>query len=150
MENTINQAFSEVYDILMRLEKGLYDKIPKEFITAIEKNRDMEYKVNIDYSKDINEQELLMETRIILSLIYRDYLCDEEKRKQLLEEDERQLKENEKNLREKYNPDKLFQNNKKEKIVDNANENKELTIVEEEKWYKKIIIFIKSIFKINR
>ena len=60
------QAYSEVYNIINHFEKELYDKIPQSFINAIEKNRDLNYKVNIDYTKTINEQELLRETRVIL------------------------------------------------------------------------------------
>lgn len=41
MEDTIRQAFSEVYDILNNLQDELYNKIPKKFIDMIEENRDM-------------------------------------------------------------------------------------------------------------
>lgn len=55
----------------------------------------MDYEINIDYSVDIKKQ-LLKETKIILSLIYRDYLCSKEKREELLaldlEETEREEK----------------------------------------------------------
>ena len=47
---------------------------------------------------------------------------------------------------EKYNPDDLFKNKKSEYLENNK---KELVIVntKKEKWYKKIISFIKKIFK---
>ena len=41
------QAYSEVYNIINHFEKELYAKIPQSFINAIEKNRDLNYKVNI-------------------------------------------------------------------------------------------------------
>lgn len=41
MENTINQAFSEVYDIINHMEKSLYNKIPQEFIKMLYNNRDL-------------------------------------------------------------------------------------------------------------
>ena len=72
--NNINQAFSEVYDIVNHIEKDLYNKIPKNFIAMLEKNKDEKYVPQIDYSKSINEQKLLKDTRVILSLIYRDYI----------------------------------------------------------------------------
>ena len=40
MINTINQSFSEVYDILMHLEQGLIERIPKSFLNMIYTNRD--------------------------------------------------------------------------------------------------------------
>ena len=39
--NTLNQAFNEVYDIILNMEEGLYNKIPKGFIKIIKDNRDM-------------------------------------------------------------------------------------------------------------
>lgn len=39
--NILNQAFSEVYDIIKNMEEGVYNKIPKGFIKMIKDNRDM-------------------------------------------------------------------------------------------------------------
>ena len=39
--NTLNQAFSEVYDIILNMEETLYNKIPKGFIKMIKDNRDV-------------------------------------------------------------------------------------------------------------
>ena len=41
MVNTINQSFSEVYDIVMHLDTELFNKIPQYFIDLIDKNRDL-------------------------------------------------------------------------------------------------------------
>ena len=143
-----NQAFSEVYDIVHHMEETLYNKIPKGFIKMIEQNRDLNYKVNIDYSKDINNQELLRETRIILSLIYRDYLCSGEKKKELLYKDKTELERIEQELREKYNPDNLFKN----KVQPTEYVNEEVTDLVEykENVFTKIFNFIKRIFNFKK
>lgn len=102
MKNTTNQTFSEVYDVISHFEEEMQEKIPKSFINVIKKNRDLDYEINIDYSVDIKKQ-LLKETKIILSLIYRDYLCSKEKREELLaldlEETEREEKILQKNMK---------------------------------------------------
>jgi len=116
MEETIKQSFSETYDIVMHLEKSLYSKIPNSFIQMLKDNKDDNYKVNIDYSKNINEQNLLKDTRIILSLIYRDYICSKEKRQELIERDKIELKEYEESLNEKYDIENIFENRKKSQI----------------------------------
>lgn len=108
MPNTINQAFTEVYDVTMHLGSKLRNKISPKFMEVIEKNRDTSYKVNIDYSKKLEEQELLKDTKTILGLMYRDYLCNEERRTELIEQDKKAMLEYQKELREKYNPDNLF------------------------------------------
>ena len=136
------QAYSEVYNIINHFEKELYAKIPQSFINAIEKNRDLNYKVNIDYTKTINEQELLRETRVILSLIYRDYLCTDEQRKEIILNDKEELNE-----KYEINFEKI--KNKRKKTYDTTEiEDKQLVRVEE-KWYKRIFNKILSIFKSN-
>lgn len=156
MKNTTNQAFSEVYDVIGHFEEEMQEKIPKSFINLIKENRDLDYEFNIDYSKDIKKQ-LLKESKVILSLIYRDYLCSKEKREELLALDLEEIRREEKILQEKYEID--FESRKKEKvekiedkkeIQDNKEEKQEETLpikVEKEKWYIKIFNFIKKIFK---
>ena len=154
MRNTTNQAFSEVYDVINHMSEKMQEKIPKRFMNLIKDNRDLEYTFNIDYTIDIKNQ-LLKESKVILSLIYRDYLCSKEKREELLTLDLEKIRREEKILQEKYKID--FESRKKEKVK-NEEENKEnekekkkeenLPIeVEKEKWYTKILNFIKNIFK---
>ena len=77
------QALTEVYDVIKHLESNMYKKIPKTVIELIENNKDNNYIVNIDYSKNINEQIRFERTKIILSVIYRDYICSEDLRRRL-------------------------------------------------------------------
>ena len=148
MVNINNQVYSEVYDIIHHMEKDLFDKIPKSFIQLIEQNIDKNFKVNIDYSKSINEQELQRGTRVILSLIYRDYLCSEEERKELIEKDREELKQAEEKLREKYNPDNLFKNIKDEDSTPKENSKTEMIVYKEniiQKLFRKIKDFFNSV-----
>ena len=151
MEDTINQSFTEVYNIINHFEEELYNKIPKKFINLIEQNMDNTYNSNIDFTKSINDQELLHETRVILSLIYRDYLCSEEEREALIQKDKIELAKYEEELREKYNPDNIFKNRqptvlKEEETLEETVE--ETSMVEyKESFVKKIFNKIKSIFK---
>ena len=149
MKNTTNQAFSETYDVINHMSKEMQEKIPKSFINLIKENRDLDYKFNIDYSTDIKKQ-LLKETKVILSLIYRDYLCSSEKREKLIALDIEEIGGEEKSSQEKYQID--FDSRKKEKLQDveelKNKEQETLPIkVEKDKWYIKIINFIKKILK---
>ena len=149
MKNTINQAFTEVYDVINHMEIEMQEKIPKKFINLIKENRDLDYKLNINYKEDIKKQ-LLKESKVILSLIYRDFLCSKEKKEKLLQLDLEEIRREEKILSEKYEID--FEKRKKEKIGKTIEKTKEqdekLPIkVEKEKWYKKISEFLKRLFK---
>ncbi len=62
--------------------------------------------VNLDLELSLKEQNLLKETRIILSLLYRSYLCNAEQRKKLKIEDNKELNE-------KYSYKNLFKKGKK-------------------------------------
>ena len=101
----INKAFAEVSSIIKHMDKEMYVKIPKGFIGLIENYKDKEYKVNIDYTKSINEQKLLQDTRVILALMYRDYFCSPDKKQQLITEDKEEIRKAEKILKEKYEID---------------------------------------------
>lgn len=149
MKNTVNQAFSETYDVINHMSKEMQEKIPKSFINLIKENRDLDYNFNIDYSTDIKKQ-LLKETKVILSLIYRDCLCSKEKRQELLDIDVEEIEREEKGPQEKYQID--FDSRKKEKLQDveelKNKEQETLPIkVEKDKWYIKVINFIKKILK---
>lgn len=149
MKNTTNQAFRETYDVINHMSKEMQEKIPKSFINLIKENRDLDYNFNIDYSTDIKKQ-LLKETKVILSLIYRDCLCSKEKRQELLDIDVEEIEREEKGAQEKYQID--FDSRKKEKLQDveelKNKEQETLPIkVEKDKWYIKVINFIKKILK---
>lgn len=101
-------SYNETYDIICHLDKNLYNKIPKNFLELIKKNVEPDYKVNIDYSKSINNQNLQRDTRVLLSLIYRDYLCNQEEKDKLIQNDKIQLN-NEKEQQHSFN--NLFKDN---------------------------------------
>lgn len=161
MADTISKSFSEVYDIINHLEENLLKKIPKSFIKIIEEQMDKTYKVNIDYSKNINEQVLFRETKVILSLIYRDYIVEKDERKKLLDQENKRIqslyeinfqKRNQK-IKERIAKENL-QNNNIENYALNENtlkDNKEeLSLLDQnqEKWYRKILEKLRKIFKI--
>ena len=137
-KSRIYMAFAEVDDIIMHTERELQMKIPNKLRKIFSDNKDLEYVVKIDYSKDINEQELLLETREIIALIYRDYLCSEEEKNQLIEEHNRIQKE----IEEKYDITKIFEQRNNKNTP--STENLLLVKIDEKKWYQKIINKIKS------
>lgn len=145
MPNLTKEAFSEVYDIIYNI--GIYNEIPKSFIELIDSIRDKNYKVNIDYTQNLNKQELQEGTKVILSLIYRDYLCSQEERQVLIQKDKEELKEYENNLREKYNSDEIFK--KQEELRNTENVSKELAITEyKDSIFKRLINKIKRFFNL--
>ncbi len=152
MSDNYAKACSEVLTIIPHIEQKYSEKIPYKFIKMLEIISDKEYinNINIDFSKKLKEQKLLEETRIILALIYRDYLCSEEEKEKLILQEQEEWDRIEKEKHEKYNIDfeKISDNRKQKKIDAKLRKNEKLLIeIKEEKWYHKIINKILKLFK---
>lgn len=150
MSEINKKAVSEVIDVLKHSEIEVTQKIPKKFIEFLTKNSDRDYIPNIDYSEENWENSIEEDAKVLIALIYRDYIMSEEEKEKVIEEAERQ----EQKIREKYNLDNLFKKNSKienEKSQDDTEQEvqKSLLIIKEEKWYERIINKIKEIFGIK-
>ena len=153
---------SELLEIFKYLDKGLKEKIPQKLKENLDEIRNKEYKLNIDKTKTLNEQELLPQTRQVLSIIYLKYCCSPEEAKKIIDENYEIKKQKEIEKYEKYNPDNIFKNKEKEKYEKynpaNIFKNKEkeavqqvqLIKIEDIPWYRKIARninqFLKNIF----
>ena len=161
MKNEITPLIAaETIAVLENTEITLLAKIPNKLIEALQEKADeLGRKINLDYSKTYKEQNISEETRVILTLFYRDYWCTKEQKEEInriMMENEQKYQEE---LREKYNPDKIFEQTTTIKtasnpLIDNysgeiiKDEVQELALVkvEETKWYQKIFNKIKSLF----
>ncbi len=141
MEET-KKALSEIDDILYHLDRTLYSKIPSKMIQLIKENKESSYIPKIDYTKSINDQELLKETRVILSLLYRDYICSPEKKNELISNDIIELKQVEENP-VKFDYNQLFKEKKQE--IQHVH-NSEVTVYKKN-IFQTFIMFIKKIFR---
>lgn len=151
MKNEYRKALYEVYVVLEHTNEEIKNRIPKKFIEFIKENMDKRHEFYLKENIGLEKQDLMLETKQILALIYRDYICSKEERKKLiLQEKEKQNKKEEKN-EEKYNINfKKNANNKKNGIEEiEDNQENSLVKVEKEKWYKRLINKILTILKIN-
>lgn len=87
------QAFAEVYQVLRHCDNSIVKLIPNSFMLFLRENMDKAWRGNLDFTKNLNSMKLLDDTRVILSLVYRDFLCSEEERKELIEKDREEAKE---------------------------------------------------------
>ena len=109
-----NKRLVEVSVILKHLNKNEYDKIPKELIDRIEKNKDLEYIWNYNETKDLKNQNVSKDTIAILSYINMQYLLNEDQKKFVQEIFSENQKKIENIKKEKYDTDNLFKNKKVE------------------------------------
>lgn len=139
MKIEYRQALFEVYKILENTDEEIINKIPEKFMKFVKENMDTNYKFELEKGKELIKQNLKDETKQIIALIYKDYICDE--------------KEHEKEVINDYNIN--FNRNKelekeglqKENNIENIE--KSLLEIKKEKWYKKLINKILKFFKIK-
>lgn len=121
--NEYGEAAVEVLDILDNTNKADVDKIPKNFIKFLVEIAPEDYKVNLDHSKLISEMNLKEKTKEILGVIYINWWCDKKDKENYTKQiKELEIKRQEE-IREKYNPNKIFEN--ENKIQEFTNEKKE-------------------------
>lgn len=132
------EAFAEVDMILHIMPKNVIDKIPLSFRKLISDKKSKTYKSSAIDNIFITEENLKEETKSILSVIYRQYLCEPEIREILELSDINELKE----LSHKYSYDNLFK-----KQTPNIESIKSLPQIKKEKLYEKFYIFIIQFFK---
>ena len=138
MENTYSNAYTEVLEILKNVPKEQYEKIPKEELDFLEKNRNKDY----NFSYDIENPNTLRKTDAILISMYKKYIATENEKKAIEEILELNYRKNELEKKEKYG-DKVLFNKPQEEIKE-----KILPIeVKKKNAFEKFIDKIKSFFK---
>lgn len=148
MENVeyMNSLY-QISEILKYITPTLKARIPKKIISYIESNKSKDYNWKIDKTLPLEKQELLPTTKELITVLYKDYMCDDIARAKLNKVlNENQIKyENE--VREKYNPDNIFkERNKSYETNKMTMENNEIVSYKKESVLSKIINKIKSFF----
>ena len=144
MQDTIySKALYQISEILNYVEKDLINKIPENLINYINQNKSKDYDWKIDTKLPLEKQELLQQTKEILTVIYRDYLCNNTEREEL----DKTLNENElkyqNELREKYNPDNLFKKREKKIYSEQVESEDTSMVVYKQSLFRKILNKIK-------
>ena len=140
-----SEAIVEILDILKNSDDTIYKKIPNKLIEFWQINKSTTYKPNLDHSKPLNEMELKEKTKDLITMIYLNYLCNDNEKKTMINT----LINNEKNyqleLRKKYNTDNIFKNRKKEIVV--KEETQALVKYNKKTFLQRFFDKIKNLFK---
>ena len=142
---------TDISIIISMMPSQMQDKISQKLKDFIENNKAENYSSNINPTVPLKEQILKKETKAMLGIIYRDYLCSEEQRRKLLENEKTEIEEYERELREKYNPDNIFKNknNSTERIQDNISTETAIVEYKEKNFIQKLFDKIKHLFRRN-
>lgn len=147
-------AFAELLEILSYMEEDDVNKLPQKLMDIFKENADKEYQNHINIDIPLEEQNISEDTTALLGMLAVNYWCSTEEEKQMLLE---AYEENEKayqdSLREKYNPEAIFDNVKEASTTETADfESKETSNIQSNlpidyqsfPWYKKVFTNIRN------
>ena len=144
-------AYSEILEILKHIPIEDYNKIPKTKIELFETNANKGYVFNYDPSKTLQEQNVSDIAMGIIIILFRDYWATDKQKQEILSKQKYDRNKLEEKKREKYNPDYIFRKKESKTAIgmQNKQEVTALAKYHDIKWYEKIIIKIKKLFKKN-
>lgn len=143
-------VLKETLCILNHFDRNFLDKIPSSFLEKLnELSLKSNKNVTIDASKNLKDQNISDDCKDLISFIYYKYVANQDERDQLINV----WKDNEnafqKELKDKYNAEKLFQKEENPPIIKYNEDLKpeSLLIIPEKNIFNRIIDFIKNIFR---
>ena len=143
MKDSYPKAYKEVIEILKYVPQESVDKIPEKMINMFKIKMDESWTFKVDINKSFEEQEILDETRAILANIFRDYWATPYQKEKIEARERYELEKIEEEKRKKYNPNEIF--GKKEDLkVEKEIENKLPVEVKKEKFFERLINFLKK------
>lgn len=94
MSTEYAKAFKEVLAILEQVQKQEKEKIPSDFLKFLQKNASEEYKPQFHENQELKYLELTKEAKAILSILYRNYICEKKIEEEKLLKEEVQMNQN--------------------------------------------------------
>lgn len=148
MEDNYTKAYKEVIEILKYVPEESVNKIPQDIINMFKINMDQNYEFKVDINKGFEDQNLLEETKAIFANIFRDYWATPYQKERIEAKEKQDREKYEEEKRQMYNPDDIFKKRQMHtEKVENYSEN--LPIEVKESFYKKIVNFFKSLFRLD-
>jgi hypothetical protein len=142
-----NKVFSESYQVLDMLNEETKVKIPSEIWSLLELNSDKS--LYFDYNKDVSldKQPMSRETKALLISIYRDYLCDEQTKKEINATLTKNANSRSSTVGDETNIINLIDIKYANEGLKAKEESKDLAIIEKQSLISKIFAKIKKLFK---
>lgn len=108
MKNLYNlepKSYKEGYDLMKLLPNDIKKKIPEDIWQFLEENMDLNHRVT---AQDIEKNNLLEDTNLLLAIIYKSYLASDEEKKIINAKETSMKRKKEEMAYKKYNPNDIF------------------------------------------
>lgn len=128
------EAVSETLEILQFADEEIINKIPLEVLKRLNSLKSITYTSKYKDTEKIDKEKISGKAKAILAVLYRDYICSEEERKEFdkLLEEKQKSKNNNHNLKE-YNINRFDLKNTKTELENT------LPIEVKKNFFKKIL-----------
>ena len=140
-------AYAEIISFINLLPQDKQEKIPKNIIEYFKEEMDKDSKRELTTDIPLENQNLKNATWDLIAILYLKYLCEDEEEKKELEQiyDENEKKYREE-MKEKYNPEKIFKDRGKKQQLEQEKVQNLPIEVKKESFIQKIIKFINKLF----
>lgn len=139
----LRESVVEFFAILENTDDEIVNKIPKNFLNFLKSIESDTYKFKYNNKKSLMEQNLKPKTRGLIALVYQDYICTEEEKKEYIQLCNDYFFEEEVRKNNLYNQKSWNNDGEKE-----DSSKQELALVEyKENIFQKIMNKLKDIFK---
>ena len=141
----------EVLEVIDHMESEMTRKIPSDVLLSLMKNRDLNYEFSYDEEKDFSEQNISLNAKTILAIIFIKYIATAEEKQKIKE----LMKQNDEQLNDIFNKatEKGSSSNNSNSEIDNnsnGNNNRNFNtnqLIKSENLFKRIINKIMSFLK---
>ena len=133
------------------MNKEDFNKIPKEYIEYLEKNANKYFSFKYDLSKNLEEQDLSENAKIILFFFFEKFGANEKQKKKINDFKANIIAKKEEEKLQKYNYEDLFAKRKHYDIESRTEgSNNGLIVQNKTNIFRKIINYIKRFFNRNK
>lgn len=125
------KAYAEVDHIIHHMNERYLEMLPSKLVNFFAEMKDPEYEVYVDPRKPLQSQNLQQYTLEIIALLHLKFWCeDEERKKELYNRMETNQVKFEEKLREKFNVDNIFDNEKNQTVKEDLSKPKKIQTIE--------------------
>lgn len=126
-------AYVQVLEILKKLNKSEFNRIPKEKIELYEKNKDNNYKFELINTEKIEEQ-IFPITKLIIANLFVRYIASEKDKKEIYENEKKEYIKKGIEIRRQIQIKPIFE----EKEENNLNRKNALIIKKDKNFFEKV------------
>lgn len=133
----------ELLEIFNYLDRETLIKIPKKVIENLDKIKNEKHLFKINKTKSLEEQNLLKETKEVLSILFLKYCCTDKEVAIIIKENSENMIRINKEKQRQYNFDNIFKNNKNENLYNTT----QLMVINKNTGFFHVLQRIKSFLK---